>query len=216
MMQPQWLKPHTLPQSAKATAQEYDKISKTYEVFTQGANYQSPQACAELLQKWALRDDNRVSLTSPILDAGCGTGLVGLEIARKGFSNVIGIDVSKNVLKEAASKAVYTNLIQGNLLATLPFTDTSFSAVLCIGVFSRFERSQILDILNEFSRITQRSGLILFSHREDLLNQSRLQETLTRDSKFEVICITSPSPYIPNAVGYENLQVQYILLKNQK
>jgi ubiquinone/menaquinone biosynthesis C-methylase UbiE len=212
--QPEWLKPNTLPKSARDTQQEYDQISHTYDAFVQAANYQSPQATTELLTQFVLREDNDVSKTSAILDAGCGTGLVGLELANHGFTNITGVDVSENVLKQAKAKGAYINLVQGDLLGSLPFPEEYFSAVVCIGVFSRFSDEQILDILAEFSRITQQDGLILFSHREDLISQSQLRDLLTCHPRFKVECITQPLPYLPDAVGYENVGVHYIVLKN--
>jgi predicted TPR repeat methyltransferase len=89
--QPDWLRPDAIPKSAEDAQQEYDQISQTYDAFVQSANYQSPQAVAQLLRDLALRDDNTALQTGAILDAGCGTGLLGVELARHGFSNIIRI-----------------------------------------------------------------------------------------------------------------------------
>ena len=41
---------------------------------------------------------------------GCGTGLVGLYLAEKGFSKIDGIDASPGMLDMARDKDVYDNL----------------------------------------------------------------------------------------------------------
>lgn len=211
--QPDWLRPHAIPKSAEDAQQEYDRISQTYDAFVQSANYQSPQAVAKLLRDLALRDDGKPLQSGVILDAGCGTGLLGLELARHGFDNITGFDVSLNMLKQAEAKAVYNELIQADLLGSLPWADEYFSAVICIGVFSRFEESQILKILTEFSRVTQKGGWLLFSHREDLVKESNLLDLISQNSRFQVESITEPLPYLPQADGYQNIGVQYVVLR---
>jgi len=42
-----------------------------------------------------------------VLDLGCGTGLVGQHLNERGFGNISGVDVSGNMLEEAAAKNVY-------------------------------------------------------------------------------------------------------------
>jgi predicted TPR repeat methyltransferase len=212
--QPDWLRPNAIPKSAEDAQQEYDQISHTYDNFVQSASYQSPKAVAELLEKFVLRDDNNCLQNGAILDAGCGTGLLGLELARHGFSNIMGFDVSQNMLKEAEAKAVYANLVRADLLGSLPWTEQYFSAIVCIGVFSRFSEEQILEILTEFSRVVQKGGLIIFSHREDLMKESKLMDLITQNTRFQVELITEPLPYLPGAVGYEEIGVQYVVLKN--
>ena len=48
-----------------------------------------------------------------ILDMGCGTGLVGVELHKLGYRNIDGLDLSQKCLGVAEGKGVYTNLIRG-------------------------------------------------------------------------------------------------------
>jgi 2-polyprenyl-3-methyl-5-hydroxy-6-metoxy-1,4-benzoquinol methylase len=48
--------------------------------------------------------------SSEILDIGCGTGRHSLELARRGYLNIIGIDLSEGQLKKASSVAQKENL----------------------------------------------------------------------------------------------------------
>ncbi|WP_116368361.1 tetratricopeptide repeat protein [Parahaliea mediterranea] len=64
------------------------------------------------------------------LDMGCGTGLVGAA-----FSDVVerftGIDLAPQMLQEAEKKGVYHQLIEGDLLTTLPTLDAPANLILC-------------------------------------------------------------------------------------
>ena len=44
-------------------------------------------------------------LDGPVLDVGCGTGVVGAELARLGVPVIDGIDISPEMLAKAAAKA---------------------------------------------------------------------------------------------------------------
>ena len=55
-------------------------------------NYTAPQNTVSVLSKYALNKNAR------ILDAGCGSGLVGIELKKKGYKNIDGVDLSQNML----------------------------------------------------------------------------------------------------------------------
>ena len=47
-----------------------------------------------------------------LLDFGCGTGLLGQVLKEKfGFNNLVGLDVSEDMLEKAKQKAIYNKLI---------------------------------------------------------------------------------------------------------
>ena len=70
-----------------------------------------------------------------ILDAGCGTGLVGRRLKQAGYSNIHGNDYSEKMLDQARATGAYRSLEQHDL--TLPLTnDQPFDAAIAVGVFS--------------------------------------------------------------------------------
>lgn len=74
---------------------------------------------------------------SPVLDAGCGTGLVGVELAERGFAGIDGLDISPEMLGEAREKGVYRDLFEADL--TKPLThvkDGAYAAVISVGTFT--------------------------------------------------------------------------------
>ena len=70
-----------------------------------------------------------------IIDVGCGTGLVGLELVEAGFANVDGIDISKNMLAEADETGIYRKLIWQDVEKDAVIADGAYDAVISVGSF---------------------------------------------------------------------------------
>lgn len=67
-----------------------------------------------------------------VLDAGCGTGRVAIELANRGFS-VVGIDSDAAMLRSAKAKAPGLNWLQGDLVETDAHLQTEFDIVVAAG-----------------------------------------------------------------------------------
>lgn len=74
--------------------------------------------------------------SEPVLDVGCGTGIVGVELAAAGFTEVDGIDISPEMLREAGRKSVYRDLIVGDLTTTISPADRSYRGIVSVGTFT--------------------------------------------------------------------------------
>lgn len=68
---------------------------------------------------------------STVLDAGCGTGRVAIELARRSI-DVVGVDVDPQMLGTARSKAPELDWRQGDL-ATVELAAASFDVVVLAG-----------------------------------------------------------------------------------
>jgi 2-polyprenyl-3-methyl-5-hydroxy-6-metoxy-1,4-benzoquinol methylase len=71
-----------------------------------------------------------VALDGPVLDAGCGTGRVAIELARRGYA-VQGTDIDTTMLGHAREKAPELTWHLGNL-ASLAFA-TTFPVIVMAG-----------------------------------------------------------------------------------
>ena len=70
-----------------------------------------------------------------ILDAGCGTGLVGRRLQQAGYHDIHGNDYSAKMLQQARATGTYRSLAQHDL--TLPVqTDQLYDAAISVGVFA--------------------------------------------------------------------------------
>ena len=71
-----------------------------------------------------------------IIDAGAGTGLMGVELDKLGYTNLHALDISPKMLDEAKKKNVYENFICAPLNDQRnPEIETGeFDALICVGV----------------------------------------------------------------------------------
>jgi SAM-dependent methyltransferase len=67
-----------------------------------------------------------------VLDAGCGTGRVAIELARRGFS-VVGVDADERMLDHARAKAPDLRWIHADLAESDTALDEQFDLVVLAG-----------------------------------------------------------------------------------
>jgi len=93
-----------------------------------------------------------------ILDHGCGTGRFG-KIAQDKGANVIGIDISKKILKKAAEviKVKQADCVK------LPFKDNSFDYVFSFMVLQILNNENLEKALIEMQRILKPKGKLFFA-----------------------------------------------------
>jgi SAM-dependent methyltransferase len=140
--------------SPQAAASLYDAWADTYEAETADAmGYVAPGIAAERLA--ALLDDR----LAPVLDAGCGTGLVGAELSRLGFGTLDGYDISDGMLAKAREAGRYRHLQRVDLSGRLPADDDAYAAVVCVGTLTEGHVGP--EALAEFVRVTRPGGIVV-------------------------------------------------------
>lgn len=77
----------------------------------------------------------------PVLDLGCGTGAVGIALAFLGIETIDGLDISPEMLEQAATKrvgdrSVYRLLATGDILAGMDLADDAYAGVVSAGTFT--------------------------------------------------------------------------------
>ena len=122
-------------------------------------NYTGPKETSKVFNKHV--SDKNIE----IYDAGCGTGLVGVELKKYGFSNFQGADLSQKLL-DLVPKGIYQKLKKTDLNKPIAEEDNSFDAVMCVGTFTFGHVKP--NALNEFIRITKNKGLICFTINEGI------------------------------------------------
>lgn len=88
----------------------------------------------EKIPGWLEKIDGENAWYPRALDLGCGTGLVGAQI-RSYCEHLTGVDVAAAMLEKASEKAVYDDLLHGDISAMLRNGDSRFDLVLCADVF---------------------------------------------------------------------------------
>ena len=138
----------------------YDNWSEDYDkVLTEQWGYNSPQMAADLLAASIACD------SISVLDAGCGTGLVGPCLKNLGAGEIIGIDYSSGMLEQARAKQVYTSLLRMDLNQRLDIPSDSFDAATCVGTFTSAHVQP--KAVGELVRLVRPGGKVVFTVRDD-------------------------------------------------
>ena len=124
--------------------------------------YTAPQETVLVLKKYAFNKNCK------ILDAGCGTGLVGIELKKYGYLNIDGVDFSQNML-DLVPRGIYKRIEKVDLNMPLKFKANMYDVVMCVGTFTYGHvKPQALD---ELIRITKNKGLICFTINEGIYEE---------------------------------------------
>ncbi len=115
-------------------------------------------------------------LDARILDAGCGTGLVGRYLSEKGYRNLEGLDYSPEMLDQASSKAIYRSLLQADLTKKLILPDAMYDAAICVGTFTHGHVGP--EAISELARVVKPGGWLCFTVRDSAWSEQPFQETL--------------------------------------
>jgi len=137
----------------------YDEWGYKYDKDMEDWNYTGPKETSKIFNKYSSDKDIK------IYDAGCGTGLVGVELKKYGFSNFFGADLSQKLL-DLVPKGLYTTLDKVDLNKPVNEKDSSFDAVMCVGTFTFGHVKP--HALDEFIRIIKNKGLICFTINEGI------------------------------------------------
>ena len=191
-------------QSTDALMSVYDDWADRYETeLLDDWGYTSPQMAVTLLQRYS--DLNG----SSVLDAGCGTGLVGELLARSGVSHLSGIDYSQGMLDKANDKGVYQSLTKIDLNKEVPFASASYDAVTCIGTFT--STHVVPEALRELVRLTRSGGVVVFTVRDDYWEATKFVDLLIDLHSERLACIEEirVEPYIHS----EGSECRFVVLR---
>ena len=125
-------------------------------------NYIAPQETVSILKKYAFDKNFK------ILDAGCGTGLVGIELKKYGYSNIEGVDFSQSML-DLVPQGIYKKIEKIDLNKPLKFKDNMYDILMCVGTFTYGHVKP--KALDELIRITKNRGLICFTINEGIYEE---------------------------------------------
>jgi len=98
-----------------------------------------------------------------ILEAGCGTGNLALEIKKRG-ANVVGLDNCQEALDIYKEKDSTAELVLADLSQKLPFSDNYFDKIACNNTLYAFPKETQLIILKEFLRILKPGGKLVVNN----------------------------------------------------
>lgn len=167
----------TLDGEADAIKGFYGRSAETYDADL-GADYGAAHFIAGIVDAVVREQGATLGIqrdTARILDAGCGTGLVGAALHDLGYRSVDGVDLSQEMVDKANQRGIY-NMLEGNvdLSRALP-TEWQHRWDICVscGVFTLGHVPP--ESLNTLINATRPGGIIAVSTRTAYYDQGEYE-----------------------------------------
>ena len=193
---------HTLSGNPEAIKQYYDRWSFSYNRDVANEEYCGPNYIAAYFDLLPKQESSILSghdLDIEILDAGCGTGLVGAALHRQGYQNIDGLDLSHGMVEKASKTQAYRTLTGGcdmtEPIETYP--DNRYNAAISCGVFTLGHVPPTA--LEEMIRITKPGGLVVVSTRKSYYDRTNFQavcDRLQAENKVKLVSSIMDGPYL--------------------
>ena len=156
----------------------YAKWAATFDQFLDSNRYIAARHVAEIFsERWSSR-------AGAVLDAGCGTGRVGLELSRLGVGPIDGIDISPEMLAEARSlsrpdgEAVYRGLVVADLTGIIDLESDSYSGVVSCGAFTHGHLGP--DALPELLRVSRPGAAGVIAVNSSIFDANGFRDSFER------------------------------------
>jgi predicted TPR repeat methyltransferase len=188
----QWLERVFGATTAAGLAAHYDIWAQTYDEDMLAVGYLNPAVASGLLGRYAK------DLDGGVLDAGCGTGLLGDIVAVLGYRHIAGIDASEGMLAKARQRGVYADLRRGMLGESLDLEDRRFAAVVSIGVLTTGHAPA--HALDELVRVTRPGGHLIFTVSSSAWDSGGYKEraaALEHARSWRLLAMTQPYRPMP-------------------
>ena len=184
------------PQNVK---QFYEDWARNYNLDTTSSDYTGPAISAKLLSQSLPAKD------SMLLDAGCGTGLVGIELKALGYDRVDGFDLSDSMAEQAIATGAYQQVLGGidMMRAAENYADANYAAILSVGVFTLGHVPP--EALIVLLQLASPGGLLLISTRTHYYDQTNFQlvmDDLVDSGQLELLQVIRDAPYNNDGDGH--------------
>ncbi|WP_031245647.1 class I SAM-dependent methyltransferase [Mesorhizobium sp. LNJC384A00] len=171
---------HALDGDVDRLTHFYSGWASSYDLDVGREEYCGPTVVAELAGtvQTAYLASERTAIA--ILDAGCGTGLVGAQLKRLGFQLLDGCDLSEEMAEKARKTRVYRH-VQGDVDLNGPLADyasATYDITVCCGVFTLGHIRP--DALRELARVTRPNGFIIASTRKSYAEATSFEDEVRR------------------------------------
>jgi predicted TPR repeat methyltransferase len=178
--------------SSQEVAEIYDNWAEDYEQRILSYGYSTHAVTSWFFGRYVKPEDG-----TTVLDAGAGTGLMGEVLAPLGYRDLVGIDISQNMLEFARTKGIYKELRQMELGGHLDLPTDTFSAVVSTGVFAAGHAPP--ESFEELIRTTRPGGHVIFSVRTDVYVDGGFkdkQEALEKEGRWQLVEVTDPFSHL--------------------
>lgn len=138
----------------------FDSFAASFEAKLARLNYRAPELVTEAIGKVGIAPDRALD----ILDVGCGTGLCGPLLAPYA-RRLLGMDLSVGMLKHAAEKDVYDELIQAELTEYLSRQTDCFDIIVSADTLVYFGALEA--VVSASAAALRPGGVLVFTVEEE-------------------------------------------------
>lgn len=169
------------PDEARAL---YDEWAGTYDddLASDSQGYVAPAVAADAVASAS-------GVDGEILDAGCGTGLVGVALAERGARSIDGVDLSPGMLAKAKETGVYRRLAPADLSRPLPVSADSYDVVVCVGTLTHGHVGPAA--FGEFVRLARPGGTIVATVLDDIWDSGGYRAEVDRLAQMAMVELVS-------------------------
>ncbi|KAI8664375.1 Methyltransf-11 domain-containing protein [Fusarium keratoplasticum] len=157
--------------SVAETLATYESWAESYNEDIDKEEYTAPEIASDYVFKHM---GSQKITSAAILDAGCGTGLVGQHLAKRGATQLDGIDLSPGMLQVARRTGIYRSLSVADLSQRLEIPGQSYDVVVCVGTLTQGHVGP--GAFDSFVRVVKPGGLIVATVRESVWQKNGYED----------------------------------------
>lgn len=197
----------SLDGDADTLAKFYDGWAADYDEDIK-ADYLSPAMMVRTLRE-AIASNDALAWASEssvsVVDAGCGTGLTGVALAKAGYTTIDGVDLSAEMIAQATKTGVYRTLeSEFDLLQAPPERwRSAYDLVTIAGVFTVGHIPP--DALVNVAAMARPGGLVIVSTRAayyDSTNFGQVSDDLQAHGKLDLVHKITDGPYTMDSTAH--------------
>ncbi len=149
-------------------------------------------------------ESGRLDRSVRVLDAGCGTGLVGAALTDAGFDDIHGVDLSEEMVEQASRRGIYQSLEGGiDLSERAPAHLAGSADVVTVGgVFTVGHVPPTA--LGAMASMVKRNGLLVVSVRQAYLQETDFRgvvESMAAANVLRLLVHEPDAPYTMDSNG---------------
>ena len=190
---------HKLDGDSKKLKVYYDKWANNYDTDVGNEQYEAPAFISDFAAFIARAYLRQPFKNISVLDAGCGTRLVGVHLKKRGFQQVDGFDLSPEMTDCAKETGAYGELRSGvdlNQDQPNPLGKT-YDLLVCCGVLTLGHVEP--ESLGRLATYLAPGGCMIISTRNSYLDDGafeKVSEQLENDGVFESLTCAPDAWYI--------------------
>lgn len=171
----------------------YDSWAQNYDADVGEHGYGLPPMIVQLAQQFRPPTEDTV-----VLDVGCGTGLVGAELAAGGYRTIDGVDLSPEMIEVARARSIYRSLTAAVDITkpVSPELESHADIVTVAGVFTVGHVPP--EALPNVLTMTKPGGFLIVSARDayyEATNFKQVSDAMVAADAAELVHWLDDAPY---------------------